>query len=385
MGLDLDPFNPHPAHSLVCFETKKAEHNFKKIWQTDMDSPPLMSAICNGYYGKKNAANAEPYLKHLAAMTDELRAYRHLAEIYKSQHKFEAYKDALKKVMVRSDADTAVNYRCQLAEYLMAHGDYQKAKPFVDRAVQLNSATALKTASQVYAGLGDFQKSETYIRRCSQQHPDTSAPLWYLWCVTEEHGNKQAASQFLAANEYIIDNEDQSVYACALTLQGHIQTAIELFKKQAEDNDPVHKAILLMHAAVLALQLKQVDECKGLLRQVIEKSPYFDMSKLAKLFLQALDAKHGGKLDLKAIHKLKAHVTYDWRVYSYFVGKFLLLRGDKADAIPYFKFTVKFEPYLGVSSVLAIYQLRQMGIQIDPDPNVAKLHKKPQPTATPMP
>ena len=71
--------------------------------------------------------------------------------------------------------------RVELAYLYLSRGDYVKARPYADEAVESYAAWAIACEAHCLTGLGEYDTAEEWVKRMIVRYPETGAD-WYAWC-----------------------------------------------------------------------------------------------------------------------------------------------------------------------------------------------------------
>ncbi len=258
-------------------------------------------------------------------------------------------------------------YLTTTVERWIDQGRYDRARRMIDPALGAASSAPLLAAARCAAAVGQWAAAEALVRQASERFPEKWACAWYFWCAVERHGDLAAARTFALRNLGGLKKGWQFMAGAFDALIGRPRRAIEAYRSAARVGAAMRGLDLLAAALVAdslhnsALRddlLSRASACRGPANAAAVQ--------LARLLQQALRTK--GKLNLAAVDKLENRSRRLWAPNLYYlVGQFLERRGDRVDAIRYYRYAAEHYWFYSVSRIQAIMALRRLGVAFNPN------------------
>lgn len=265
-----------------------------------------------------------------------------------------------------------------IAEDYILHGEWRQAEPYALASANTWSTMGLLTASRVYEGLGDWEKSEYWMHEAVSNYPSYHGLQWYLWCRRTGRGNLDEASRY--AQQYLqtpwIKTEQRGAEYLFLDEMLDEKYDEALARLQ---NSPgfAGDAYWQMHVVLLAKRLKQADVLEHARRGLLQladaanqelKPDYRDV--IQQVFGD--DAEES--LSDESLDELEGRIATFEPIarsnYRYFLGELLSLSGNQERAEKLWRAAVTGGPFDHYNVTLAGDRLaKRHGIS---RPNAAK-------------
>lgn len=179
--------------------------------------------------------------------------------------------------------------RVDIAYWLMKSGKWREAEPYAAAAAETWAAWAMRCATECYAGLEDWDRSESWVRRTSERYP-ANALDWFFWCRRTGHGDMEAAPRVAEAFGADLGEPIPARYvreaASFHVLMGRPEEARKVFYPRhfaANDRvDDFHLLLLLVGPGDASMR-------GSVARHVVEVSP--ELAPIADVFTAAGDGR----------------------------------------------------------------------------------------------
>jgi tetratricopeptide (TPR) repeat protein len=367
----LSPECPGAIVATIKHDWRNAEPK-AKAWM-DQSSSPLVVRALGERYEKMSEENsddrtaAEQCWKKLVAVEPSADNYRRLADHYKKFDNDDQWKQALLKLLELPDLglETAQAHK-ELADWYMDRLDWKRAKPHAMAAAESYSAWGLACGSQCMEGLGEWDRAATLIEADSRRY-QSDWISWYLFCRRTGRGDIAAAKQYCeAAIAKMTDHERKysespSIYA---QLEGDLPRAVESCRTLAETKDP--NGFWAIQTMLLLDQLERYDDRDAFIRTLNEKSPPF--AQLFSQYLIRLSNDSGPPLSKADWEFCYGHgAVFDNPTNAaYFIGKLLLQKKRKEEAIPWLQLAASSPAVNRFTCTLAARELQKLNAEVPP-------------------
>ncbi len=276
-------------------------------------------------------------LEESVALSPNQSAFIALADVYRSNGHDELWRPTLERFLALDNpALDDARVRDRIAQDYIAHGNWKQAEPYSLAAAESGAAWALMTASSVYEGLEDWEKSEDFIRRLSQSYQGIDRMQWYVWCRRTGRGDlneaRSLAEQFRAAprDRDFFAPEAFGVYEI---LEGQPQKALEQFNT-AWARSPASDWVG-MHAVLLTAEQENQRAVDAALTKLLSRTNADDPKTAAyirdavHLLVDQLASGERPELEATPLMALIDGMSIDARCkYGYFLGRLCELRGN---------------------------------------------------------
>jgi tetratricopeptide (TPR) repeat protein len=339
------------------------------------DDPILMASLSSRYYRLKQWDNSERCTKKWIANAPDYAAYSRLAAIYKEKGDMEHWKETLVKSLdLPSNGLEQAQVQNQIAHYHMGRKEWREALPFADEAAISYSAWSMITACRCHEMLGEWEKAEAYIRAVSERY-DNSRFEWMLWCQRTGHGDVEAADtcarnyfESLGTSFHWAIRQQIGLY---YLLRKEPNKALVVFSQTFEQSHDPYDAL---HAALIADALGKTEERDRLFDKITEvgekrQNPRIALYKqLAEQLAAALRPAPLNRIDFKRVDLAisTAPKDDDKTDLPYFVGMFLLNRGNKDKSRDYLIRAAQSTLTGKYNHILACRELRDLKIPLPP-------------------
>ncbi len=385
----VSPGFPNTITYALYYDWEHAKRNIAEWEQQHPTNTPIQLAVAKAYAAHDQEEEAIRSLNKLIGVSPERAPYTALAKIYRDQKKYDLWQETLDELLElpAPGLENATISR-DLANHFMDKREWERAKPYADRAAQSYSSWGLMAAAKCYEGLGDLDKAEQLTRANSRRYTNASL-RWFEFCARTGHGDYPAAQQH--AQQYVNTLRgppSDSVLAQIATFYtciGEKQKAYELFKSQSDKRlvgrfkplttaaladelgqHDVRDAILAKFTAPIKIQKKTVD---GKPVAIVSGYPLRHLATLIRR-----DLENGDKpFDTTAFEELAALLSdLYYADMAYYVGRHLTAHGDVELGRKYLKQSVAIVQPNSLASVLAGLALREHKIDVIPSRDAPK-------------
>ncbi len=346
-------------------------------WEKDHGTHPAVArALARRYTSLSRWVDAERCWKQYIDVAQDQQGYYGLANVRLAQGDRAGWLKAMTDFLKQEDYGLQhANAQVAIAGWYVSEGKFAEAQPYAEAAAQTRAQWAMMSAAEVAEGLQQWDKAEAWVREASEHY---NQPLSYFdWCVRTGHGDQNGARDAARpAAETLATRDDRASQVEAATFYLETgerkQAAAVLMRMCFSTGDP-------WAGLILALDSQEHGETEirdKELAAVIEKGPHtnagfgsprMELVELAKMFQSAWKA--NAPLDLQACGKLAGDAAANHEVneasnVQSLVGKFLLLRGQKDEAIKWFNLSAAGRGNSKLRT-LAIVELRSFGARSD--------------------
>jgi tetratricopeptide (TPR) repeat protein len=346
--LMVSPFAPM-ARAGQIREPFKAIQDKVDAWEKESQHPSVQQALGKQYLQMKRYADAQRCFKRAVELSPEAELYRQLAEAYKEDKKMDQWLATLEESLKYEDPGLEhARTRETIANEFMLKGDYKRALPYAEAAGGTFSEWGLRCAGLCYEGLGDWKKAEEQMKAIAGRYDDAYQE-WFFWCARTGKGDIQAAREQLEKQLAELGRQrtenDLMVAGGYHLITGKTREALEAFRELA-NNRRIEWGQMMV--ALLHDSLGEQEQCSRSLDAI--PPDFVRFKPVAKVLSDSRVRGEPGRVDTAALEKvleemrnrvantpkeLRRHVS-EVPVY-YFVGRYLELRGQKAEARGYYK------------------------------------------------
>ena len=374
---DVSPESPVGMAALIESDWDGAREHLEQWEREHGDHPALTRALAMKYTELGQSGEAIKWWERYIAKAPDQEAFEQLADLYLKGGDEAKWLATLDRFLQQEDYGLEhAQVQVKVARYFMARGNYAKAQPYAEAAAQTWAEWAMECASECYQGLGDWAKSEEWIRNASERYPG-AAWRWWHWCEHTGRGDLHAAAalawQYLGTIQ--VDAKanagalmDLAVYYIT---EGHPEQAIAVLRQRMA-NFPglvsaLTRALIAEERGDSATRDEALDSLEKVAANVERDQP--GVMQLAHLLGNASRAGGAGKLDLDEVDHCLARLNpKDRPNMNYFVGKFLRVRHDNKAAEKYLRRCAEV-PTNNTSGwyhvhMLALYELNAMHVPI---------------------
>jgi tetratricopeptide (TPR) repeat protein len=346
--------------------------------------PYVLSHVAQIYARRKQYEPAIRCYEHAYELSPNCLVTIPLANSYRDNGQEDKWLPTMERYFKEEDYSLGHSViHCAIADDYIAKGKWTDAEPHALESAQTWSCMGLMTASRVYEGLGQWDKSEYWIREASQNYPTYEGIQWYLWCRRTGRGNvltaKQLADTFLQQPWVNADGHGDYLFVNDMLDKRYDDALARLINKPGIEDDPCWQT----HILLLTRRLKKTDFYDGAkykLQKLME-SKFRDSD---PDFYSVITAMFGGegivKLNDKELTKLCENVAKfpaSARCnYQYLLGELLSLEGDSKHAEQLWSEAVAGGPFDNYTATLAGERLAEKHHVSRSDTPSAKAAKK---------
>jgi tetratricopeptide (TPR) repeat protein len=256
----------------------------------------------------------------------------------------------------------------------MDRNEWKEAVAYADAAAESESEWSMNTAALCHEMLGEWKKAEDYKRAISN-HYSNSAMEWMLWCYRTGHGDTDGADacarayfESLGDSFYQATRQQIGLY---YLLRKELDKALVVFNQTFEQSHDPYDA---MHAALIADTLGKTGERDRLFEKIMEAGEHPPNAKaglynqLVEQLSAALQPAPVNRINFKQVDLLIARAP-EGEVpanLEYFVGAFVLNRGDKEKSRDYLIRAAQSTLTGKYNHILACKALRDLKIPVPP-------------------
>jgi tetratricopeptide (TPR) repeat protein len=371
---------PTAVAARVAHDWRHAQHEAAAFEKEYWDDFLVITALTFQYLDHKQLRDAERCARRRTELVPAWFTYGMLATIVKRQGDMVRWEETAKEAL--SKGFDRIRLCNQLARLYMDRKNWKEASVYADQAAQyaqsgaeIYKTPALRTAARCHEVLGEWKKSEAFIRVLAE-HKGAFAHEWMLWCYRTGHGDVGAADEF--ARKYF-ESIGGDAPPSTLTkigayylLKKEREKALVVFGKAFDDG---HETYAAMHAAVIADALGKADQRDGYLKKIIEDGKKAKptsiagvYARLAALMQKVLPTAGVHDFNFKEVDRLLRPSKENRRPgeanLSYFVGAFLKNRGQSDKAGAYFLRCARTQNYQFFNYVLACQALRDLKLPV---------------------
>jgi tetratricopeptide (TPR) repeat protein len=331
-------------------------------WEKEFWNHPLVTMNLGARYKKlKQFEDAIRCLKRSIEISPELKAYQHLAWLYKDQGDDDEWKRYLDEFLAFGPhglTDDRVRY--WLARHFMKRGQWEAALPYAEEAAESWAEWAMEILAECYEGMGQWDEAEQWMRRTAERYPD-SAFSYVLWCKRTGYGDADAARRLFSPRMETISRNSTTRELRQLgtfrAFYGELAKSQVAYEKVFDrDGNPYDG----LHAATLADEQNDTATRDALLKRAASSEKDHPVYRsLADLFTRNLD----GSIDVPSLiaeieDRLAEARKYDALRVCYFVGRFLDHRGLEDEAVEFLSRAASITAKHSRDRTIAIHSLR---------------------------
>jgi tetratricopeptide (TPR) repeat protein len=305
-------------------------------WEKEAQQPSVLLALSRRAVAEGRQDDADRLIARALEFSPDRETYQILADSYKKKGDIDKWLATLERFLKEPDPGLGhARVRVDIAEYYMSKKEFAKAKPYADEAAETYAAWAMMCASKCAEGLGELDAAEKWLQRVSERYEDMPQ-VWFLWCLRNGRGDRDGAraglETYLKKTAPPRIGRDQMLTAMLHVVDGEHAKAGERFlaaHRLAPHDVYLMTAALQFDAAGDKAQRDKVFSAvaaKGLYDPVV----ILLRSTLAKGEKEVPTAEEVAA----ALKQLAPGPQVDCR---YFIGQFLLSRGQPVAAAEYFK------------------------------------------------
>jgi tetratricopeptide (TPR) repeat protein len=337
---ELSPDWPATIAATILCDWEYAAPRAQEFETKYADSPDVLENLAAQFLAARKLEDVERCLKRRVESLHDHEGYANLAAFYRYKEDEAAWVKTLEQSLNSPSyglekAGTLV----ELAHHYTVKGDFNEAVKKADLAAESYAGWAMQCAVDCHQRLGDFAGAEKYIRQTAQRY-ESSAIDWYLWCRWTQHGDLGAARGFaethLKKYETSQSADDRIRAALFYYAEGRQDRALEILRQTFALG---HSPAVGLQAALLADELKNPQLRDSLLDEAI-KAAWFQKDTLAVLIHDFQNALANPVVPLDAkVNEWRLHLlaTGEPTVRRYFIGHFLMLRGQSQVAVPFLR------------------------------------------------
>jgi tetratricopeptide (TPR) repeat protein len=194
--LKLSPDSPSALARLIRNQWKKAEPQAGEWEKSHSRHPEVLAELAKRYAGLNRPEDSIRCLKAYLLLSPDRWAYEMLANLYLAKGDKVTWKSTLDEALTKPDTNLDhMVYRVTIARQLMREGHWKEAQPYAEDAAESWAAQGIYCAVLCDEGLKDWKGAETWLRRLVERYPGSYWSEWLLWCARTGQGDIQQAEQ----------------------------------------------------------------------------------------------------------------------------------------------------------------------------------------------
>ncbi len=370
--LKYHPGSPLGRGALIESNWEEAKPSVE-AWAKDHGGQDTLVLAELGFHALKvgDLDEAERLIKKAMDQSPDGWIFEGLAGVYMQRGDVDGYIAAATEFLKTRDlALDHAQITSDLSKYLMARGEYEKARPFAEISAQSWAAWAMLNAARCAEEMKDWEGAELWISRTAERYASQWLD-WYAWCLRTGHGDRRAAARLvesqLAQGRPLRSADERVPVAVVLLNDNQAEQARKILAPTFNQNHDTVFGTLL----ALACDLEGNTEARDAVMKQVAEEPNPSGPVTAQLLgiLGSWLAKgEESPLDLDRIEKLLSEGNPDRRPNTaVIVGLFLNRHGKTDAALAYLKEGDDDRTYLWFR-FLARNALQDRGITLDPIP-----------------
>lgn len=365
--LEVSPYSPRARNVLIRDDWEHSESQIPK-WAADGGrNLNVWYATAQKYIELKRFKDAERCLLQLPPESRSPPVYSLLADVYRRLGDEEKWLQSLQAALAFPDIGlNSSRINTEIAGYYMQRRRWKEALPFALKAAETGSANGMLTAASCYEATLDWRRAEE-LQQATALRYENLQMIWWEYCIRTGRGDKVSAQRLAEQFAKRYANSPTSSMLVFYDATGSTDRCIECVHKLGEAGDVVTQLL----CALYAQQLGDVAERQRSLMLIFQRpdepvdSPF---PKLANMMRQQWDGNQLSTLD--EIDKLRPPYdpdtnSIDLAWFDYYVGKYLMLRGNRADAVKAWSRCLDNPNILALPRSLAGMEMLRLGIGAD--------------------
>lgn len=367
----LREISPHQSATLaacIVYDWEYAEPHASEWEEQFQDDPLIQTSLARRYLALNQLSSAERCLKARIKSLPDQDSYSRLASLYQQKDDEENWVQTLvESLEVRSYGLETTTSLVQLARHFMKKKESKRAVEYADRAAKSAAGWAYQCAAECHEQTGDWKGSEAYVRRSAKHYAGTE-PSWYFWCRRTGRGDVAEARRFatsrLAELESSESAEEKLDAAIFRYCEGDTLQALKILRESFVVDSNPHIGLT---ASLIADESGDQKLRDRLLQESLDaaRAQGGSLGNLIHDFSNALLTEKAIPIDAKMcdwrLHLLPdGEPTAQW----YYLGRFLLTRGQNEEAITYLSLAAT-SPQEGKFNTLAGITLTRLGVETD--------------------
>ena len=329
--LRVSPFAPLAASVLIENDWWEEVEPKAAGWEKDFARHPTVQLALGQRYAKmKKYDDAERCLRATIGLSPEYRAYQALADVHAARGHLDRWQATLDAYLKQEDIGLDhARVRVEIANALMARGDYKAALPYAEAAAETWAQWAMRCAADCTEALGDCDRSEMWILRIAERY---EKPPGVVLLVPPDRPRRPRRGPPGDAGQPSATTRSRSdVVGFMHYLDGEPREALEAFREAFKGRTTRPPA------CIWRSWRRRWGTARCATRPCGRSgSQGTRMGAVGTMLRDAAAAGGKGKLDLLSLDRHLATVVGSARAeLCFFVGRFLELWGQDADADAY--------------------------------------------------
>ncbi|MCE9547402.1 MAG: hypothetical protein K8T25_18175 [Planctomycetia bacterium] len=328
------PRNPWARKQLIDDDWNEARLHADQWEREDLAHPHVLMAMSRQYCIADRLPDAERCLQRIPQSMRDQDMYTLLAFIYDKQGDEDKWLGAMKAMLSLPDYGLQhSNVNDTIAQRYMARRQWKKALPYAMASASSYWSRGLTTLANCYEALQEWDKADE-LQQANAERYENSRANWWMFCVRTGKGNKKQATELMEA--YMRDNQSspQNEFPVYYQITGKLNLFLANFKDaNVLPFNAIWHALVAQQAGDVATRrrvLTQTALIQGGAEQNMKLLP------LANALQDGWENNRPARLaDFDALRPPADaddfRQTQTW--HDYFVGKYLMLRGNRDDAV----------------------------------------------------
>ncbi|MDZ4818331.1 MAG: hypothetical protein SGJ20_05095 [Planctomycetota bacterium] len=385
--LRASPRSPVAQALLIKYKWEEFGKHAKEWEEEGSQHATLLSALGLKYIQLKKFADAERCLREAIAIDSTYARYSELASLYLAQNQEDKWIGIWDEYLEKKDSSVeTIRIAYEIAQHFRNKRQWDRAWPYAKTAAESMDGRTLELAAIVQEGRQEWKSAEGYWKQTIEVHGRPWVMRWYYFCRRTGQGDLKSATTVMRAI-----HEAEAVHPRTTAeqffmsgwfylMEGEYEIAAARMDRALEE---VTWGNWALSAALLHHQLgntKKRDEClkKG---AVLWEEIGGDTGRGTTQFqlgeIIAKDLAAGGKVavsDEKLFLIMQEGDASEQCWFSYYVGQYCLLQGQRDRAIKWLSRTMENTEITGTGRALAGAALVKLGVK--PDAYKDALHGK---------
>ncbi|WZO96359.1 tetratricopeptide repeat protein [Isosphaeraceae bacterium EP7] len=336
----LDPYSPLGRGAWIYVDESLSDKEATE-WRKDHggDDTYVLATLGIKLEGKNKLDEAQELLEAALKASPDLWIFDGLVNIYLKTGRADRWIAAVEEFV--KNEDMALDHSKALmgiAKFLMAKGEYEKARSFAERAAASWSGDSMLMAAKCAEAMQDWDGAERWIRRISERYSNDWLS-WAYWCKRTGHGDAKAAAALVEAQLAAgrVPRPDEELHVAIIQiLDGKPEKARErLVPRFAATNDTTDGAILALACELAGDKAGRDDALKA-----IGDNPSPSSPRTAKVMGRLgvwLAKGDPNELDMEALKaEIEELTASKWPSTCAILAPFLERNGKQEAALEYF-------------------------------------------------
>ena len=204
--LAISPYHPTGRTTLIRFAWDQVRGQAADWERTSRTQSTVLVALGKQYAATNDSASARRLLKAMADVTPTAANVAALAIEYDHEGNHAAWEKTVERLVTLPDLRNRGTVHAQLVDNYMVHGEWQKARPHADAAIESGESAGLIGGASFFEAQRNWDNAEAAYRKASETDPAMSFK-WYFYCKRTGHGDVKEAHKLGAKS--MTDRQEQ--------------------------------------------------------------------------------------------------------------------------------------------------------------------------------